>query len=94
MTASPKNVAQILRLTPRNHDGQYVVNWMIDVTQDAHLHRHDDAFGNLAHSFTVEGPFDALTVAVEGLVETQDLHGLVRGAVERFPPSLFLRDST
>lgn len=91
---SPKNVAQILRLTPRNHEGQYVVSWMIDVSQDARLHRHDDAFGNLAHSFTLEGPFDALTVAVEGLVETQDLHGVVRGSVERFPPSLFLRDST
>ena len=66
--ASPRNVAQILRLTPRNHDGQYVVSWMIDVSQDARLHRHDDAFGNLAHSFTLEGPFDALTVAVEGVV--------------------------
>ena len=36
---------------------------------------------------------DALNVIVEGEVETQDTAGIVRGAVERFPPSLFLRDT-
>ena len=28
---------QLLRLTPRNHDGQYVVRWRIDVSPDARL---------------------------------------------------------
>ncbi len=31
-------------------------------------------------------------VTVDGMVETQDTAGLVRDAVERFPPSLFLRE--
>ena len=34
-----------------------------------------------------------MSVAVEGEVETQDTDGVVRGAVERFPPGLFLRET-
>lgn len=89
----PKSVTQVLRLTPRNHDGQYVVNWRIEVSQDCQLHQRDGAFGNVSHSFTAEGPFDALSVTVEGEVDTQDTHGIVAGAVERFPPALYLRDT-
>jgi transglutaminase-like putative cysteine protease len=89
----PKVVTQLLRLTPRNHDGQYVCSWRIDLSQDCLLHQHEDAFGNITHSFTAEGPFKELSVAVEGDVETQDTHGLVSGAVELFPPSLYLRET-
>lgn len=84
-------VIQVLRLTPRNHDGQYVIGWRIDVSTDVRLNAHEDAFGNMTHVFTAEGPFDDLSVKVDGEVETQDTDGVVRGAVERFPPSLFLR---
>ena len=28
-------VIQTLRLTPRNHDGQYVVDWRIDISETA-----------------------------------------------------------
>ncbi len=89
----PSVVTQILRLTPRNHDGQYVCDWRIELSRDCVLHQHEDAFGNIIHSFSAEGPFDELSVAVEGEVETQDTHGLVRGAVERFPPQLYLRET-
>ena len=87
--APPIGVTQLLRLTPRNHEGQYVVDWRIDLSQDCQLHQHEDAFGNITHSFTAEGPFSELSVAVDGVVETQDTHGLVQGAIERFPPALF-----
>jgi transglutaminase-like putative cysteine protease len=86
-------VIQVLRLTPRNHDGQYVIRWRIDVSADARLAAHEDAFGNLTHVFSADGPFEALTVEVDGEVETQNTDGVVRGAVERFPPSLFLRET-
>jgi transglutaminase-like putative cysteine protease len=84
-------VIQSLRLTPRNHAGQYVLNWRIDVSADCRLDSHEDAFGNITHAFSVAGPISQLNLLVEGEVETQDTSGLVRGAVERFPPSLFLR---
>jgi transglutaminase-like putative cysteine protease len=89
----PKGVIQTLRLTPRNHDGQHVIDWRIDVSTDCRLHRHEDAFGNISHAFTADGPFTDLAVTVEGTVETRDTGGIVRGAVERFPPALFLRET-
>jgi transglutaminase-like putative cysteine protease len=86
-------VIQVLRLTPRNYDGQYVERWRIDVTPDARLTAHEDAFGNITHVFTADGPLDEVVVEVDGEVETQNNDGVVRGTVERFPPSLFLRDT-
>jgi transglutaminase-like putative cysteine protease len=89
----PTGVIQVLRLTPRNHDGQYVTDWRIDLSQECRLDSHEDAFGNLAHTFTAAGPFTELSVLVEGEVETHDSQGVVRGAIERFPPTLFLRET-
>ncbi len=89
----PTGVTQMLRLTPRNHDGQYTLDWRIDLSRDCLLHQHEDAFGNITHSFTAEGPFDELTINVEGEVDTQDTNGVVSGTLERFPPSLFLRET-
>jgi transglutaminase-like putative cysteine protease len=90
----PTGVTQLLRLTPRDHDGQHVVSWLIDLSEDCLLHQHEDAFGNITHSFTAEGPFNKLTVEVAGEVDTQDTDGLVSGAVERFPPHLYLRETS
>jgi transglutaminase-like putative cysteine protease len=83
----------MLRLTPRNHDSQYVARWRIDVSTDCWLHQHEDAFGNITHAFTADGSFRELTVMVEGEVETRDTQGIMGGTVERFPPSLYLRET-
>jgi transglutaminase-like putative cysteine protease len=87
------SVIQMLRLTPRNHEGQYLVRWRIDVSANTGLASHEDAFGNITHVFTADGPLDELSVEVDGEVETQNTNGVVRGTVERFGPSLFLRDT-
>jgi transglutaminase-like putative cysteine protease len=84
-------VIQTLRLTPSNHDGHYVTRWRIDVSEDCRLDEHEDAFGNITHTFTAEGPFTELGVQVEGEVDVQDTAGMVRGTIERFPASLYLR---
>jgi len=83
-------ITQILRMTPRSHDGQYVVEWQIDVSSDSRLHMGQDAFGNTIHVLT-EAAISDLTITVEGLIETHDTGGVLRGTDERFPPSLFLR---
>jgi transglutaminase-like putative cysteine protease len=85
---------QILRLTPRNHDGQYIAHWRIDVSRDCWLHQHEDAFGNITHAFTTDGPIEELSVTAEGEVETRNTQGIVQGNVERFPPSLYLRETS
>jgi transglutaminase-like putative cysteine protease len=92
--AVPANtVIQTLRLTPRNFEGQHVSNWRIDVDQDCRLDAHEDAFGNITHTFSCNGPIQSMTVRVDGLVETSDTAGVVRGAIERFPPGLYLRET-
>src|SRR5215813_11983026 len=83
-------VIQILRLTPGSHDGQYVAEWQIDTSTDSRLDMHEDAFGNVTHVMT-HGAIEDLTITVEGLIETHDTGGVLRGTDERFPPSLFLR---
>jgi transglutaminase-like putative cysteine protease len=89
----PAGVIQILRMTPRNHDGQYVSAWRIDISADCQVDAQEDSFGNLTHTFSVEGPVSELNVHVEGEVDTDDTHGVIRGAIERFPPALFLRET-
>lgn len=84
---------QVLRLTPRGHDGQFVVNWRIDVDRDCRLEATTDPFGNRVHTFTVEGPLEGLTITAEGEVETFDTNGVITGQMERFPPVVFLRDT-
>ena len=86
--APAAGVIQTLRLTPRNHEGQYVAHWRIDVSEDSRLDMHEDAFGNITHTFSADGPFDDLALYVEGEVDVQDTAGIVRGTIERFPPSL------
>ena len=89
----PRGLIQTLRLTPRNHDGQYVENWRIDVSENCQLDQHEDAFGNIIHVFSAEGPLAELRVMVDGEVDTQDTSGVVVGTIERFPPSLYLRET-
>jgi len=84
---------QILRLTPRTHDGQYIVRWRVEISEDCRVEPREDAFGNLTHTFTVDGPITELAVRVAGEVETQDTHGVVRGTREKFPPSFYLRQT-
>lgn len=86
-------VIQTLRLTPRNTDSQYIMNWRIEVSADCPLTCHVDAFGNRTHTLTADGPLDHLLVHVEGEAEIEDSNGVVKGTVEPFPPSLFLRET-
>ncbi|MGD9658063.1 MAG: transglutaminase N-terminal domain-containing protein [Methylocystis sp.] len=89
----PRTAVQHLRLTPRNHDGQHVVSWRIDVDRDCRLVQSEDAFGNILHRFSVDGPIDSISTVVEGEVTTFDIAGVVSGAVERFPPILYMRET-
>ncbi len=88
-----KRAIEVLRLTPRSHDGQYVVEWRLDIDQDCRIDQSNDPFGNILHTFTVEGPLADLAIIAEGSVETTDVSGVVTGQIERFPPVVFLRDT-
>lgn len=87
------SIIQVLRLTPRNHEGQRVRSWRIDLDHDVRLQSSEDAFGNIMHILSLTRPLDELSVSVEGEVETHESFGVVRGALERFPTGLYLRDT-
>ncbi len=88
-----RGLNQILRLTPRGFDSQEVRDWRVDVLPDATCRRGEDAFGNIVHACSHDGPLDSLTVTAEGLVETHDGAGVLRGLNEKFPLDVFLRDA-
>ena len=51
---------------------------------------HEDAFGNVTHVLSC-GPVNDIRITAEGLIETHDTGGVLRGADERFPAGMFLR---
>lgn len=88
-----RNITQILRLTPRDHDGQHVMSWRIEPNVDGRIRTGQDPYGNITHTFSLDGPVSEISIQVRGLVETSDLAGVVRGGVERVPPEVFHRDT-
>jgi len=91
--APARSALQLLRLTPRSHDAQFVRSWRVEVDTDARLERDEDAYGNITHTVFIEGPVERVAVAVQGEVDTIDSAGLVKGAVERLPHALYLRQT-
>ena len=88
-----RQLRQVLRLTPRDHDGQHVMSWRIAPNIDGRLHAGQDPFGNITHDFSAEGSIEGYTIEINGLVETVDLAGAVRGVTEKVPPDVFMRDT-
>ncbi len=89
-----KAAVQILRLTPRSHEGQFVRRWRVEIDADCRLDRSDDAFGNITHTFTVDGPVKSIRILAEGEIDTLATAGFLKGSVERFPLALWLRDTS
>jgi transglutaminase-like putative cysteine protease len=67
-----------------------VAEWQIDVSTDTKLDTHEDAFGNVTHVLSC-GPVGDIKITAEGLIETHDTGGVLRGTDERFPAGMFLR---
>jgi transglutaminase-like putative cysteine protease len=89
----PASVIEVLRLTPYSTANQSVRDWRIDVTGDAVLARDEDAFGNIAHTFTLARPGQELAIIATGTVETGPGNGVVAGTRERLPLGVYLRDT-
>jgi transglutaminase-like putative cysteine protease len=83
-------VVQMLRLRPRDHDGQHVVHWRIDADVDGSFRQSVDPFGNCVTAFYAAAPVDAVCIRVTGEVDVTDTAGLVR-APEPLPSAVFLR---
>lgn len=89
----PARMVQLLKLTPRSHDGQHVAYWHVDVQPDGKLWQREDPFGNIVHALYLSQPAPRVTITVAGEVETFDTAGVIRGSVERFPDAVYLRST-
>ncbi len=88
-----RSVIQNLRLTPRSHQGQYVMRWRVFSDADCSTRQGEDSAGNILHTLSHRGPVAAVELTAEGEVETSNTIGVIRGGVELLPPDIFLRDS-
>jgi transglutaminase-like putative cysteine protease len=84
-------IAQALKLTPRDSEGQVILQWRVSLSADGRVRLEEDGFGNIVQHFETEGPLSELAISVEGLVETSDTAGVLRGSHERAPVELFHR---
>lgn len=88
-----KGMTQLLRMTPRPHDGLHIRSWRIEPSADGRLRPNQDGLGNFVHVFSADGPVEELVLRVTGEVETTDTHGVIRATVERAPIPYYLRET-
>jgi transglutaminase-like putative cysteine protease len=84
-------VSQLLRLTPRPHEGQAVLDWRVTRSDGAPVASFTDGLGNICGFVGRRGPIPAVSISVVGRVRTSDVGGRVRGALEPLPPGYYLR---
>lgn len=82
---------QRLYLTPSTFATQKIVSWTIAAPGIDTALVYADGFGNQVHVITSQGPHDHVTVIAEGVVDSQDASGVVRGFKCPAPDSVFLR---
>ncbi len=92
-SAQQARLVQMLRLTPQTTHDQTVIRWRIDVDRDARLRDRRDGWGNAVTMLYVEGPLDAITIAVTGEVLTSHSDGVLRGVEESLAPDLYRRST-
>jgi transglutaminase-like putative cysteine protease len=85
------HAAQVIRLTPHDHEGQRVLSWRIADAAGRTLPGFEDGYGNRCHLSTIARRHEESAIVAEGEVETADTNGVVRGAADPLPPLFFLR---
>ena len=84
-------LVQSLRLTPSVHEGQRVGEWRIQVTGGQRGAAFRDGAGDWIEGWTVRGPTDSVTVTIDGVIDTRDTAGVLRGHREIVNPLVYLR---
>ena len=82
---------QALRLTPSAFDGQKIVSWAVRAPGIERAATFRDGFGNVAHVVTTSGAHTELVIEAEGVIDTTDTNGVVRGLGEIAPVRVFTR---
>ncbi len=84
---------QQLRLMPPSVAGQTVVDWRIEAPGIERGARYTDAFGNEVVLITPWTSEASVTITAQGVVETEDRHGVVGFPRETMPAKVYLRQT-
>lgn len=82
---------QCLRLSPCALESQHVVSWEIKAPGFQKGSKFRDGFGNTVHLVSLSQPHDELVIEAEGVVETADRAGVLRGYIEVAPTRVYER---
>jgi len=86
-------LVQSLRLTPSVYEGQRVGEWRISVSGGQRGAAFRDGAGDWIEGWTVRGPIEMVKVSIEGVIETRDTAGVLRGHREAVSPLVYLRET-
>lgn len=89
-----RGVAQSLRLWPSIFEGQRTVSWDVSIEGAVRGAGFRDGAGDWVETATLLGPVSETTISVTGVVQTEDLSGLLSGHKERVPPQAYLRTTS
>ncbi len=84
---------QSLRLRPPSFKGQRVLEWKVTTSTQGEGLQFSDGFGNLVEVFSRTTPHTELMFEAAGLVETEDMNGVVRGLSSGTPPRVYLKET-
>jgi len=90
---SPKYGLQQIRLTPKNHRGQSVVNWDIHFEGGNEEARFTDQYNNTTQLISFEPDVTELIVTAKGQVDMIDRYGIVGPHMQLAPLWLYLRST-
>jgi hypothetical protein len=82
-----------LRLTPSRFDGQKTLRWTVSAAGGREGSEFRDGAGDLVRTLSVRGPASEVRIEVDGVVDTTDLSGVLRGHREAIPPAAYLRET-
>lgn len=85
---------QSLRLTPSVFQGQKVIDWHVDMGDAGEAGAgFRDGAGDWVQLWTLRGPVTQVPVRIEGVVETTDLAGVLKGHREAVHPMVYLQST-
>ncbi len=84
---------QSQRLEPSVFEGQTVLDWQAETDGAVTGAQFRDGAGDSTVMVRVPGPVEEVAVRVRGVIETQDLAGVLRGHREKVPPMAYLRET-
>ena len=83
---------QSLRLSPSVFQGQKVIDWQVDMGEAGEPGAgFRDGAGDWIQLWTLRGPVTQVPVRIDGVVETTDLSGVLRGHREMVNPFVYMQ---